>query len=89
MTAPHVIERLKSTDCWFIVAKDDHEIALFMNALVDATQLSISYISRCVAKNVVIKYFGRPDFIEYGKLRFYVNREESLTDWFFKEVNNY
>lgn len=96
MTAPHVIEKLKRENDWFLTANNEHEFALILNAAYDSDMLGEN------AKSIISSY----PFLGIGIKKTHVNTcsgskiischymgcdiyENNLTGWFFKEVNNY
>lgn len=90
MTAPHVIERLKNEDDWFIIAKNDHEVALIHDYLLGVGRWSKLVLCQIHLKCAVAKADGYIDQYDYSQACDLVSEYfKNLTEWFFQEVNNY
>lgn len=94
MTAPHVIEKLKNDGDWVIVAKNDHELALIINALLDFDHCSkkfarrVSYGFCAIKKRQQDNFLDRADCLDYLDLCDPEINTTDISEWFFREVNN-
>jgi hypothetical protein len=93
MTSKKIIERLKSAD-WYIVCKTDHELALVLNACLDAdirwlSGESITEYAPLLCTDASL-FIGKQsqyhaERIGHGEV---CRKETEITDWFFEELRN-
>jgi hypothetical protein len=92
MTSQKIIERLKGAD-WYIVCKTDHELALVLNACLDADIRWLSgnrateWFPWCTDAPLFIGKQSQchAERIGHGEL---CRKETEITNWFFEELRN-